>query len=100
MWTYEDHENLLANITLRRKFRDGEHRMTQLLAHEGYALHDKNDVGFTDEETGEYYPPIYSYQYTTAASEEQYLFDNFEAVLITPEMDVVGKPDTPEIVVI
>lgn len=98
MWTYDDIEGLMANVTVRRKYRDGEHRMTQLLAHEGYCLHQIGDLGYTDEETGEYYPPTYSYQITTSASTEADIIAIYEAVLIEPNMDVVNKPTIEEII--
>ena len=90
MWTYEDTEGILENITVRRKFKDGVHSMTQLLAHEGYAIHNINDVGYIDEETGEYYSPTYSYQKTTSASNEVYLLANHIAVLIEEGMEIAG----------
>ena len=96
MWTYENIEGLMENVTVRRKYKDGVHRGTQLLAHEGYALHIIGDNGYTDEE-GNYYPPTYSYQVTTSALNEADTIARYEAVLITPEMDVVGQPNEEEV---
>lgn len=79
MWTYEDFEGLMANVTVRRKYRDGEHKQSQLLAHNGYTLHLLGDEGTTDEE-GNYYPPTYSYQVTTSASNEANIITQYEAV--------------------
>ena len=97
MWTYEDFEGLMTNVTVRRKYKDGVHKQSQLLAHDNYALHCITDEGFTDEE-GNYYPPTYSYQVTTSASNEANIIIQYEAVLIEPGMDVVNKPNVEEIV--
>lgn len=96
MWTYEDFEGLMANVTVRRKYKDGVHMITQLLAHDGYAMHVIGDNGYTDEE-GNYTPPTYSYQVSTLAARETDTIARHEAVLITPEMDVVGQPNEEEI---
>lgn len=97
MWTYEDFEGLMANVTVRRKYLDGEHVMTQLLAHEDYCLHQIDDEGYTDEHTGNYYPPTYSYQVTTSASSEAETIAIYEALLIQPGMEIVGVPKEEEI---
>lgn len=94
MWTYEDFEGVIENCTVRKQYKDRVHSMTQLIAHEGYVMHYKTDLGYTDEETGEYYPPSYSYQVYCPAD-----FDvtEYEAVLITPGMEVYDKPTDTEV---
>lgn len=81
MYEYQDTEGLLEHITVRRKYLEGVHKQTQLLAHENYAIKNINDNGYTDEVTGEYTPPLYSYQKTGSASMEAYLLANHIAVL-------------------
>lgn len=97
MWTYEDVENLMENVTVRRKYKDSVHTLTQLLAHENYALRLVGDMGYTDEE-GNYYPPTYSYQVTTAASNEANIITQFEAVPIEEGMEVIGLPKREDII--
>lgn len=96
MWTYEDFEGLMTNVTVRRKYKDGVHKQSQLLAHNGYVLHLIGDEGYTDEEHGEYYPPMYSYQVTTSGDGEAELISQYEAVLIEPGMDIVSVPNVEE----
>ena len=85
MWTYEEIEGLIPNCTVRKEYKDGVHRSYRLIAHEGYAMHFIYDEGYTDEETGEYFPPSYSYQVGCGASVNIY---EYEAVPITPDMEV------------
>lgn len=87
MWTYEDIEGLIANCTVRKNYKDGIHKNYRLIAHEGYAMHMIGDEGYTDEETGEYFPPLYSYQVGMSASSNIY---EYEAVLIEEGMEVNG----------
>ena len=91
MWTYEDLIGVIANCTVRKKYLDGVHRMTQLIPDDGYCMHFIEDVGYTDEETGEYYPPTYSYTVILPPSVD---VTTYEAVLITPDMDVNGDTNT------
>lgn len=98
MWTYEDVEGLMTNVTVRRKYKDGVHKQSQLLAHNGYVLHLLTDNGYTDEETGVYYPPMYSYQVTTSGDNEANIISQYEAVLIEPGMDIVSAPNVEEII--
>ena len=93
MWTYEEIEGLIANCTVRKGYKDGVHKNYRLIAHEGYAMHYKEDLGYTDEE-GNYYPPSYSYQVGCAATFDITLY---EAVLITPDMEVFDVPNDTEV---
>ena len=85
MWTYEEVENLIPNCTVRRAYKDGVHKNNRLIAHEGYAMHYIYDEGYTDEETGYYFPPSYSYQVILGIGADIY---EYEAVPITDDMEV------------
>lgn len=85
MWTYEKKEGILENITVVHKFLDGELKIIQLLAHEGYAIRYIPDKGYTDEE-GNYYPPTYSYQVSGGTWLK---IEDYEAVPIEDGMDVI-----------
>lgn len=93
-WTYKDIEEVLENITIREKYRDGTLSMRQLLAHEGYAIYDTTEELYTDPETGETFPPLYSYQVTLPISANYYIY---KAIPIEPGMEVVGLPKEPEV---
>lgn len=94
MWTSVDEEGLIPNCTVRRKYKDGVHMRNELHAHEGYAIHFISDNGYTDEETGEYFQPLYTYMIGLPITQDIYLY---EAVLITPGMEVYEKPTDTEI---
>lgn len=94
MWTYENEEGIIEHATVRRKYLDGELKIIQLLAHEGYAMHYIHDEGFTDEE-GNYYPPTYSYQVSGGTWLK---IEEYEAVLIEEGMEVVNKPSKDEVI--
>ena len=94
VWTYEDREGLLENITVRDKYRDGILAMRQLLAHEGYAIYDTTEELYTDPETGETSQPTYSYQVTMPVTAD---YTIFAAKFIDETMEVVGgRPETEE----
>lgn len=80
MWTYEDVEGIIENVTIRRKSKNNVYTLCQLLAHEKYVLHVKGDEGYTDEE-GNYFPPSYSIQVIGAAGTEANMIEAYEAVL-------------------
>ena len=48
MWTEETIE--LDNITLLKKFKNGEHQFNELHAKEGYLLHDKTEEIIKNED--------------------------------------------------
>lgn len=91
-WTYNDIEGVLEHITVREKYRDGVLRSRQLLAHDGYAIYDTTEELYTDPETGEVYPPIYSYQVSLPLTSD---YMRFRAKLIDDTMEVVGGTPTP-----
>lgn len=93
MWTYEEIEGLIANCTVRKGYKDGVHKNYRLIAHEGYAMRYIYDEGYTDEE-GNYYPPSYSYQVGCGADTN---IMEYEAVPITPDMEVFDKPVDTEV---
>lgn len=86
-WTYKDIEEVLENITIREKYRDGVLSMRQLLAHKGYAIYDTTEELYTDPETGEIFPPLYSYQVTLPIKAD---YNIYKAILIKDGMKVVG----------
>lgn len=86
-WTYKDIEGILENITIREKYRDGILSMRQLLAHKGYAIYDTTNGPYTDPETGETFPPVYSYQVTLPIKVD---YNIYKAILIKDGMEVVG----------
>lgn len=89
-YTHIDKEGILENITLREVYRDGVLRYRELYAHDGYAIYDTTEEPYTDPETGETYPPLYSYMVGLPASANYMIY---RAILITPGMEVVGNPD-------
>lgn len=91
-WTYTDTENVLEHITLREHYRDGVLNHRQLLAHNGYAIYNTTEELYTDLETGETYPPTYSYQVSCPLSVD---YTIYRAKLIDETMDVVGGTPTP-----
>jgi hypothetical protein len=93
-WTYNDVEGVLEHITLREKYRDGVLAGYQLRAHEGYAIYDTTEELYTDPETGETYPPTYSYQVSCGVMSN---YMRYAAVPITPDMEVVGGTPGTEI---
>ena len=93
-WTYKDIEGILENITIRKHYKDGILSMRQLLAHEGYAIYDTTEELYTDPETGETFPPLYSYQVTLPISANYHIY---KAIPIEPGMEVVGLPKEPEV---
>lgn len=93
-WTYNDIEGLLDHITVREKYEDGVFTIRQLIAHDGYAIYDTTEELFTDPETGETFPPIYSYQVSMPISAD---YTIFRAIPIEPGMEVVGMPKPPEV---
>lgn len=90
MWTYENIEGLLENVTVIRKSKDGVHTLSQLLAHENYILHQIDDIGFTDE-NGKYFPPTYSQQVTTSTKNEAITINLYEAISIKDM--IIEKPE-------
>ena len=90
-YTRVDKEGILENITLREVYRDGVLRFRELYAHDGYAIYDTTEELYTDPEKGETYPPIYSYMACLPLSVD---YTVYRAILITPDMEVVGKPNT------
>lgn len=93
-WTYKDIEGVLENITIREHYKDDILSMRQLLAHEGYAIYDTTEELYTDPETGETFPPLYSYQVTLPISANYYIY---KAAPIEPGMEVVGLPKESEV---
>lgn len=93
-WTYKDIEGILENITIREYYKDGTLSMRQLLAHEGYAIYDTTEELYTDPETGETFPPLYSCQVTLPISANYYIY---KAIPIEPGMHVVGLPKESEV---
>lgn len=93
-WIYKDIEGVLENITIREYYNDSTLSMRQLLAHEGYAIYDTTEELYTDPETGETFPPLYSYQVTLPISANYHVY---KAVLIEPDMRVVGLPKESEV---
>jgi hypothetical protein len=93
-WTYNDIEGALEHITLREKYRDGILASRQLIAHEGYAIYNTTEELYTDPETGETYPPTYSYQASLPLSVD---YTIYAAAPITPGMEVVGGTPGTEI---
>lgn len=87
VWTYNDVEGVLEHITLREKYRDGVLAGYQLRAHEGYAIYDTTEELFVHPETGEVYPPAYSYQ-VNCGLQSNYM--RYKATPITPDMEVNG----------
>lgn len=93
-WVYKDIEGILDNITVREKYKDGTLSFRQLVAHDGYAIYDTTEELYTDPETGETFPPLYSYQVTLPLSVD---YTIYKAIPIEPGMDVVGLPKEPEV---
>lgn len=93
-WTYKKIEGLLDHITIIENYKDGTLSFRQLLAHEGYAIYDTTEEPYTDPETGETFPPLYSYQVTLPLSVD---YTIYKAIPIEPDMRVVGLPKEPEV---
>lgn len=77
-------KNQLDNITLREVYNKGELQAYELTAHDGYALHNVNDVEYTDEE-GNLHKPYYSKMVFINSNTN---LDEYEVVEITEEMEV------------
>lgn len=87
MWTKEYIEDLIENATIIKHFKDNEFVMVEMKAHDGYAIHFKEDNGFTDEE-GIYYPPSYSKQLITAGFDEIYKYEIVAESTINKEKEI------------
>ena len=93
-WDYIDHDNLLDHITAREHYKGGTIAMRQLIAHENYAIYDTTaDTGV--DENGEPLPPAY---YSTAYLPITANINNYAAVLITTEQEMIDYGNTAGII--
>ena len=92
-YTYIDREGILEHIKLRELYCDGTMYARRLYAHEGYAIYNTTEELYTDPETGETYPPTYTYQVGLPLSVD---YTIYVAIPITEGMEVVGMPKPPE----
>lgn len=91
--TYTEEQGLIEHITVWWYYNASNiHVMTRLIPDEGYALHYKYEE--TVDEEGNPIEPLYSYNLYLPAAANIY---DYEAVLIVPGMEVVGKPNDTEI---
>lgn len=86
MWNYEDIENLINNITVRKEYKDDIHRTTRLIPHKGYKVHFKEDIGYMDDE-GIFHQPTYE---DLIITDSQADINKYEAVSIE-EIEVVEE---------
>lgn len=93
VWTTNDLVGILEHITIQENYKNGVLSFRQLLADEGYAIYNTTEELYTDPETGETFPPIYSYQVTLPPSVD---YTIYKAIPIEPGMDVVGLSKQPE----
>lgn len=80
MYDYENIEGLKDNITVCRKYKEGNYIMCELIAHKGYVLHLIGDEGYIDEETGIFYPPVYSNKVIGSNKMEKELLNSYESI--------------------
>ena len=73
------------NLTLYRRYNDGEHTGYRLNANEGYVFYDSTEETFElklDEETGNLVEVPVTYYYTLAYLTRNYNFDNFPYIAV------------------
>lgn len=93
-WTHKEIEGLLDHITIIENYEEGELSFRELQAHDGYAIYDTTEEPYTDPETGEEFPPLYSLQVVLPLSVDYAIY---KAVPIEPGMEVVGLPKESEV---
>ena len=93
-WTHKEIEGLLDHITIIENYEDGALSFRELLAHDGYAIYDTTEELYTDPETGETFPPLYSHRAVLPLSVD---YTIYKAIPIEPGMRVVGLPKEPEV---
>ena len=84
-WTHKEIEGLLDHITIIENYEEGELSFRELQAHDGYAIYDTTEELYTDPETGEAFPPLYSLQVVLPLSVDYAIY---KAVPIEPDMRV------------
>ena len=84
-WTHKEIEDLLGHITVIENYEDGELSFRELQAHDGYAIYDTTEEPYTDPETGETFPPLYSYRVGLSLSVNSTIY---KAIPIQPGMHV------------
>ncbi len=79
MWTYNDDANLLPNIIIRSKFKDGILKHYQIYPFDGYVLRIPNMDEYRRDENGEYV-----------------LDENGEKILTVPYCSYGGAVEMPD----
>lgn len=79
MWTYNDDANLLPNIIIRNKFKDGILKHYQIYPVDGYVLRIPNMDEYRRDENGEYV-----------------LDENGEKILTVPYCSYGGAVEMPD----
>ena len=79
MWTYNDDANLLPNIIIRSKFKDGILKHYQIYPVDGYVLRIQNMDEYRRDENGEYV-----------------LDENGEKILTVPYRSYGGAVEMPD----
>ena len=84
VWTSEEHTDYLTNAVVIYKYRDGEHKFTEIHANEGYALTDVNYTPEYDEDGNE----IQRLYHLTVCAPPSIDYNLYESVPITDDMEV------------
>lgn len=86
MYDIPDDAFLLKEGLYVQYIQSGDHTLIRLFAAEGYAIY---YVHSSEEERS------YSYRVYLAVNDS---IDNYDVCLVTPDMEVVGKPSKPEMI--
>lgn len=86
MYIIPDDAVLLKEGLYVQYIQSGENTLVRLFAAEGYAIY---DVRSAEEER------TYSYRVYLAVNDS---IENYDVCLVTPDMEVVGKPSESEII--
>ena len=87
MWTYNDDANLLPNIIIRSKFKDGILKHYQIYPVDGYVLRIPNMDEYRRDENGEY---------VLDENGEYVLDENGEKILTVPYCSYGGAVEMPD----